>query len=98
MTRKHRVVWGSLAVVLAMLLVTGIGLANGQAKPGAQTAAAARGLAYTGGRSTGPRASNSRFTLEFVDADLVDVFQALATQSGVNVALSGSVKAQSGFS
>ncbi|MGD0113856.1 MAG: secretin N-terminal domain-containing protein [Armatimonadota bacterium] len=92
MTRKHRVVWGSLAVVLAMLLVTGIGLANGQGKPGAQTAAAARGLAYTGGRSTGPRASNSRFTLEFVDADLVDVFQALATQSGVNIALSGSVK------
>jgi len=92
MTRKHRVVWGSLAVVLAMLLVTGIALANGHAKPGAQTAAAARGLAYTGGRSAGPRPAKARFTLEFVDADLVDVFQALATQSGVNIALSGSVK------
>jgi type II secretion system protein D len=32
------------------------------------------------------------YTLEFVDADIVDVFQALSTQSGVNIALSGSVK------
>jgi type II secretion system protein D len=36
--------------------------------------------------------STGRFTLEFVDAELVDVFQALATQSGVNVVVSGSVK------
>jgi type II secretion system protein D len=74
-----------------MLLVTGVAVANGHAKPGAQ-AAATNGLAYTGGRSAGPSPSRARFTLEFVDADLVDVFQALATQSGVNIALSGSVK------
>ena len=99
MTRTHRVVWGSLALVVAMLLVTGIALANGRAKPGAKASAKAgakaaagnRGLAYTGGRSS-TRTSSARFTLEFVDADLVDVFQALATQSGVNIALSGSVK------
>ena len=91
MTRKQSAVWSSLALVLAMLLVTGVAVANGHAKPGAQ-AAATNGLAYTGGRSAGPSPSRARFTLEFVDADLVDVFQALATQSGVNIALSGSVK------
>jgi type II secretion system protein D len=78
--------------MLAMLLLAGVALANGHAKPGAQ-ASAARGIAYTGGRgAAGPAGSRARFTLEFVDADLVDVFQALATQSGVNIALSGSVK------
>jgi len=91
MTRKQSAVWSSLALVLVMLLVTGVAVANGHAKPGAQ-AAATNGLAYTGGRSAGPSPSRARFTLEFVDADLVDVFQALATQSGVNIALSGSVK------
>jgi type II secretion system protein D len=42
--------------------------------------------------AAGPPVSTGRFTLEFVDAELVDVFQALATQSGVNIAVSGSVK------
>ncbi len=92
MTRKQNMLWSSLVLVLALLLVASFALANGHAKPGAQTAAA-KGLAYTGGRgAAGPNPTRARFTLEFVDAELVDVFQALATQSGVNIALSGSVK------
>lgn len=92
MTRKQNMLWSSLVLVLTLLLVASFALANGHAKPGAQ-AAAAKGLAYTGGRgAAGPNPTRARFTLEFVDAELVDVFQALATQSGVNIALSGSVK------
>lgn len=92
MTRRNGVVCGSLVLLLALLLATSVAFANGQPKPGAR-AAATSGLAYTGGPAgPGPAATGARFTLEFVDADLVDVFQALATQSGVNIALSGSVK------
>jgi len=92
MTRRPSVAGSSLAIFLVLLLAASFALANGQAKPGAQAAAEARGLAYTGGRGAAGPISRGRFTLEFVDADLVDVFQALATQSGVNIALSGSVK------
>lgn len=92
MTRRQNVVWTSVAILLAVLLAASLALANGQAKPGA-TAAGAAGLAYTGARGApGPPATRALFTLEFVDADIVDVFQALATQSGVNIALSSSVK------
>lgn len=91
MTRARGVVRGSIAILLAVLLATGAALANGKAKPGA--VAAGTGMAYTGGRAAeGPPTSRARFSLEFVDADIVDVFQALSTQSGVNIALSGSVK------
>ncbi len=66
------------------------------AGPGAGAAGpAGAGPAYAGaarGPSGGPPVSTARFTLEFVDAELVDVFQALAMQSGVNIAVSGSVK------
>jgi general secretion pathway protein D len=81
----------SLVIILALLLGASAVLANGHAKAGA----AAGGTAAGGpGRhaAAGPPASTGRFTLEFVDAELVDVFQALATQSGVNIAVSGSVK------
>jgi general secretion pathway protein D len=77
------------AVLLAVVMVAGAALANGKAKPGAA------GTAYMGAtraRAGAAPASTARFTLEFVDADIVDVFQSLATQSGVNIALSGSVK------
>jgi type II secretion system protein D len=92
MTRRKHAVWSSLAIALVWLLAASVAWANGHAKPGAQ-AARATGLAYTGGRGTPVGApSRARFTLEFVDADIVDVFQALSTQSGVNIAVSGSVK------
>lgn len=94
MTRKYSVGGCGTAVVLALLLVAGIASANGHAVPGVDSAAAA-GTAYVGaarGQPGGAPSSTARFTLEFVDADLADVFQALATQSGVNIALSNSVK------
>ncbi|UCC68109.1 MAG: hypothetical protein JSV79_13540 [Armatimonadota bacterium] len=67
---------------------------TGPAAAGA-AAPAGTGTAYARsvrGPSGGPPVSTARFTLEFVDAELVDVFQALAMQSGVNIAVSGSVK------
>jgi len=88
MTHK-RAVLISFAIIVALAMATGGALANGNSKPGAV------GASYAGAERTrpgGPPASTARFTLEFVDAELVDVFQALATQSGVNVAVSGSVK------
>ena len=88
MTHK-RLVLISFAIIVALAMATGGALANGNSKPGAV------GASYAGAERTrpgGPPASTARFTLEFVDAELVDVFQALATQSGVNVAVSGSVK------
>ena len=96
------------ALLLVLLLAAGVALANGVSKPGAgvaapvgagpaagATAPAGTGTAYARsvrGPSGGPPVSTARFTLEFVDAELVDVFQALAMQSGVNIAVSGSVK------
>jgi len=77
-------------VAIAILLLTvwaGAALANGQAKPGAASAA------YTGAARSVDTApvSTARFSLEFVGADIVDVVQALANQSGVNIVSSGSV-------
>jgi len=91
MTRRSSVIVSSLVVVLALLLGASAVLGNGNARPGA---AAARSAVGGVGRTAaaGPPVSTGRFTLEFVDAELVDVFQALATQSGVNIAVSGSVK------
>ena len=91
MTRRSSVIVSSLVVVLALLLGASAVLGNGNARPGA---AAARSAVGGVGRTAaaGPPVSTGRFTLEFVDADLVDVFQALATQSGANIAVSGSVK------
>ncbi|MFB3880214.1 MAG: secretin N-terminal domain-containing protein [Armatimonadota bacterium] len=91
MTRRSSVIVSSLVVVLALLLGASAVLANGNSRPGA---AAARSAVGSPGRASaaGPPVSTGRFTLEFVDAELVDVFQALATQSGVNIAVSGSVK------
>jgi type II secretion system protein D len=90
-----------LVIILALLLGASIVLADGVARPDAEAAGAARGAAAPGaygspaaaaGAAAGAPVSTGRFTLEFVDADLVDVFQALATQSGVNIAVSGSVQ------
>jgi len=98
MTRTTRTLTGSgLAVVLVMLLVASVAMAQGKiATPEAEAARAATAGYGASGTARGPAAgapvSTGRFTLEFVDAELVDVFQALATQSGVNVAVSGSVK------
>jgi len=89
--------YSSLVVLLAVLLVASAALAQGgkMAKPAAEAdraATAGYGSAGTARGAAGAPVSTGRFTLEFVDAELVDVFQALATQSGVNVAVSGSVK------
>jgi len=97
MTRTRILTVGSLAACLALLLAAGVVLANGVETPKARAAAAATGgeAAYMGaarGTGGGPPASTNRINLEFVDAELIDVFQALATQSGVNIAVSGSVK------
>jgi type II secretion system protein D len=101
MTRTRLLMGSSLVIVLIMLLGASIVLADGVARPDAEAAAAARGAAAPGaygspaaaaGAAAGAPVSTGRFTLEFVDADLVDVFQALATQSGVNIAVSGSVQ------
>ncbi len=90
MTRTRILTVSSLAIVLALLLGASAVLANGHARAGtAPGGAAVRGTGRTAG---GPPVSTGRFTLEFVDAELVDVFQALATQSGVNIIVSGSVK------
>ena len=88
MTRRHGVLQIVAAFVLALLTWAGGALANGQAKPEAV------GTSYLGAsraRLGEAPSSTARFTLEFVDADVSDVFQALSTQSGVNVATSGSV-------
>ncbi len=76
-----------IAVLLALSLCAGAAFANGHAKPGVA------GTAYLGAGRTagGPPASTARFSLEFVDADVVDVVQALANQSGTNIVASGSV-------
>jgi len=95
-------------LLLVVLLAASVALANGEGRPGAGAAApvgagpgagaagpAGTGPAYAGaarGPGGGPPVTTARFTLEFVDAELVDVFQALAMQSGVNIAVSGSVK------
>ncbi len=101
MTRKRLLLESSLVIVLTVLLGASAVLANGVAHPKAAAAAAATGAAAPGaygspaaaaGAAAGAPVSTGRFTLEFVDADLVDVFQALATQSGVNIAVSGSVQ------
>lgn len=97
MTCTRMLTCRSAAIVLVLLLATTAALANGAARPGATAAAAGAGgytagTAAVSGRAGGPPVSTGRFTLEFVDAELVDVFQALATQSGVNIAVSGSVK------
>ena len=87
----------SVAVLLVLLLMASVAMAQGKiATPEAEAARAATAGYGASGTARGPAAgapvSTGRFTLEFVDAELVDVFQALATQSGVNVAVSGSVK------
>ncbi len=101
MTRTRVLTGSGLVIILALLLGASVVLANGAARPEAAAGAAARGAAAPGaygspaaaaGVAAGAPVSTGRFTLEFVDADLVDVFQALATQSGVNIAVSGSVK------
>lgn len=97
MTRTRTLMGGSLAVMLVLLLAASVAIAQGKvATPEAEAARAATAGYGASGTARGPAAgapvSTGRFTLEFVDAELVDVFQALATQSGVNVAVSGSVK------
>ena len=95
MIRRRLVLSSCLAIVAVLLVLAGGALANGNARPEAAAGAAAVGSTGAGTAASigaGPPASTARFTLEFVDADLVDVFQALATQSGVNIAMSGSVQ------
>ena len=97
MTRTRTLMGSSLAVLLVLLLAVSAAMAQGKvATPEAEAARAATAGYGASGTGRGPAAgapvSTGRFTLEFVDAELVDVFQALATQSGVNVAVSGSVK------
>ncbi len=98
MTRMRRL---RLSIILFSLLLAAAMplLANGTARagaaaaaPGAERGEGGRGARQLAGTALGPPVSTARFSLEFVDAELVDVFQALATQSGVNIALSGSVK------
>ncbi len=89
MAQRTHVVWISLVIIVALAIATGGAFANGHSKPGA---AASSVLGADRARPGAPPASTARFTLEFVDAEVVDVFQALATQSGVNIAVSGSVK------
>ncbi len=96
MTRRWNVVLTSTVVLLALLLACVAVLANGNARPqeaAAATAAAGQSQAGGGrGTSAGPPVSTARFTLEFVNAEIIDVLQALATQSGANIAASGSVR------
>jgi len=97
MTRTRTLMGSSLAILLVLLLTASVAMAQGKvATPEAEAArAATAGYGASGtarGSAAGAPVSTGRFTLEFVDAELVDVFQALATQSGVNVAVSGSVK------
>ncbi len=97
MTRTRTLMGSSLAIFLVLLLTASVAMAQGKvATPEAEAARAATAGYGASGTARGPAAgapvSTGRFTLEFVDAELVDVFQALATQSGVNVAVSGSVK------
>jgi type II secretion system protein D len=91
MTRTRILTVSSLVVVVALLLGASAVLGNGQTRPGAAAPGYAAG-AIGRTAAAGAPVSTGRFTLEFVDAELVDVFQALATQSGVNIAVSGSVK------
>ena len=91
MTRTRILTVSSLVVLAALLLGASAVLGNGRTR--AETAAGGYAAGGTGRTAAaGVPVSTGRFTLEFVDAELVDVFQALATQSGVNVAVSGSVK------
>jgi len=91
MTRTRILTVSSLVVLVALLLGASAVLGNGRTR--AETAAGGYAAGGTGRTAAaGVPVSTGRFTLEFVDAELVDVFQALATQSGVNVAVSGSVK------
>lgn len=88
MTLRQSVVPVVVSVLLTLVICAGCVLANGQAKPEVM------GTSYLGASRammSGPPIATARFTLEFVDADVSDVFQALATQSGVNIATSGSV-------
>jgi len=89
MAHRTHVAWISFAIIVALAIAAGGAFANGHSKPGA---AASSYLGADRTRPGAPPASTARFTLEFVDAEVVDVFQALATQSGVNIAVSGSVK------
>lgn len=90
MTRTRILTGSSLALMVVLLLGATTVFGNGVGKPGAAAGYGSSGTAR--GAAAGAPVSTARFTLEFVDAELVDVFQALATQSGVNVACSGSVK------
>jgi type II secretion system protein D len=97
MRRTRTFAAGSVVLTAVLLLAAGWALADGAARPGvdAAAAAAAEERPYQGdarGAGAGPPASTRRINLQFVDAELIDVFQALATQSGVNIATSGSVK------
>ncbi|MCJ7821726.1 MAG: hypothetical protein MUQ26_01370, partial [Armatimonadetes bacterium] len=76
MTRKRSLRGRSAAIVLlALLLAASVALANGVSKPGAGAGApGAAGQAYPGAAG-GPPVTTARFTLEFVDAELIDVFQ-----------------------
>ena len=95
MIRRWNVAFTGTAVLLILLLACVAALANGHARTQAEAAAtAAAGQSQAGGArgtSAGPPVSTARFTLEFVNAEIIDVLQALATQSGVNIAASGSV-------
>jgi len=96
MTRRWNVALTGTVVLLVLLLACVAVLANGHSQPQAEAAAtAAAGQSQAGGgrgTSAGPPVSTARFTLEFVNAEIIDVLQALATQSGVNIAASGSVR------
>ena len=81
MTHVRSAVKSSIAVLLALTLGGGWALGAGVAKPKTTRSAYAANT----------RPATGRFTLAFVDADVVDVFQALAAQSGVNIATGGSV-------
>ncbi len=85
MTYRETVMKFGMAVVLVSML-TGIGLAQAANTPG-------RSHSYTRLASTAgaPPVTAGRFSLEFVSADIADVVQALANQSGVNIVCSGSV-------
>jgi general secretion pathway protein D len=93
MARKQRFVQVLSAVLLLVLIAATCGVALGSDKAGARTARTAS--APRAQATAASPTSGARFSLEFVGADLVDVFQALATQSGVNIATSGSVTGKS---
>ena len=96
MTRTRRLKGRSVAgLLLVLLLAATTASANGRSRSGAEGAVGAAGTeaaagaaaaypAAARGPAAGPPASTARISLEFVDAELVDVFHALAVQSGVN--------------